>query len=354
MTLAKYSPIASSIAADGSYVRAMFGSIAWILPGVAFLMTLFLGFATNGLRTSFPTSGFLAILVAGVLDADIGFAATLGVLIPCVALGTIFSLAGFTMVVIIGALWCGLAVMVGKVRVYLRDTPSDLSSWYVRVGDVLLGSLLCGYLAFKFIGILTGPNDSFAAVHAKAHVIGWTMVGVAAAKYLATSFATHSYPERMRNCTTIDFPARARAIDRFSLALRGLAAFVVFVAFLGLNWMVVALVVLYLIDVFLPNVVTPKEAHPAVRFFIPQNLGKIFALTVISAVATLALKSHVSSQYDLVIYVLLVVMVVAIVNNTAAARWSPREIHNPWLTYSAGFVLATLTILQLSDHLIKA
>ena len=117
--------------------------------------------------------------------------------------------------------------------------------------------------------------------------------------------------------------------------------------------MVVTLVILYLIDVILPNLVQPTDAHPSLRYFIPQNLGKIFALTIVSTLATLALKDHVSSTYNLVIDALFVVMVVAIVNNTAAAKWQPRESNRPWLLYSGGFILALLTILQLSDHLIK-
>jgi hypothetical protein len=76
-------------------------------------------------------------------------------------------------------------------------------------------------------------------------------------------------------------------------------------------------------------------------------------LTLVSACATLALKSHVDSTYHLVIYALFIVMVIAIINNAAAARWSPREFNRPSILYIGGFALATLTILQLSDHLVK-
>ena len=331
----------------------MIGSFAWVLPAIAFMAMTVVGFATDGLRSPFPLAMFCGILAAGVLDASIGLAATAGVFLACTVLGTAFSLSGFTMLVILGALWCGLAVMIGKVRVFLRDSPTDLASWYRRLGDLTIGSLLCGYLGFKFIGILSGPNDSFAAVHARANAIGWALVGIGAGKYLITTFACHYYPERMRICVPLEFPARPKPIDRVSLVLRGIAAFVVFVAFIGLNWMVVTLVILYLIDVILPNLVQPTDAHPSLRYFIPQNLGKIFALTIVSTLATLALKDHVSSTYNLVIDALFVVMVVAIVNNAAAAKWQPRESNRPWLLYSGGFILALLTILQLSDHLIK-
>jgi hypothetical protein len=331
----------------------MIGSFTWVFAAIAFILTTVVGFATDGLRSPFPLTFFCAILAAGVLDAGIGLAATAGAFLACTVLGTTFSLSGFTMLVILGALWCGLAVMIGKVRVFLRDSPTDLASWYRRLGDLTIGSLLCGYLGFKFIGILSGPNDSFAAIHARANTIGWAIVGVGALKYLITSFACHYYPERMRICVPLEFPTRAKPIDRVSLVLRGIAAFIVFGAFLGFNWMVVTLVILYLIDVVLPNIVQPTDAHPTFRFFIPQNLGKIFALTVVSTLATLALKDHVSSTYNLVIYALFIVMVIAIVNNTAAAKWQPRDTDRPWLLYSGGFMLALLTILQLSDHLIK-
>ncbi len=354
LTLARYSPIASSIAGDGAYLRAMFGSLAWLLPGLSFVTMASFGVATDGFRTPLPLWAFCAVLFAGLFDAGIGFTATIGALLACIALGSFFSLAGFTMVVMLAALWCGLPVMVGKVRVYLRDAPNDVASWYRRLGDITIGSLLCGYLGFKFIGILTGPNNSFAGIHSNAHDIGWWLVFATALKYLITTLASHGYPERMQTCTSDEVPTRSRHVELFSLVGRGTAAFVVFVAFLGFNWMVLTLLALYLIDVILPDVIKPTDAHPAVRFFVPQNLGKIFTLTLVSACATIALKSHVDSTYHLVIDALFIVMVVAIINNAAAARWSPRELNRPSILYIGGFALAALTILQLSDHLIKA
>jgi len=332
----------------------MIGSFAWVLPAIAFMAMTVVGFATDGLRSPFPLAMFCGILAAGVLDASIGLAATAGVFLACTVLGTTFSLSGFTMLVILGALWCGLAVMIGKVRVFLRDSPTDLASWYRRLGDLTIGSLLCGYLGFKFIGILTGPNNSFAGIHSNAHDIGWWLVFATALKYLITTVTSHGYPERMQTCTSDEVPTRSRHVELFSLVGRGTAAFVVFVAFLGFNWMVLTLLALYLIDVILPDVIKPTDAHPAVRFFVPQNLGKIFTLTLVSACATIALKSHVDSTYHFVIDALFIVMVVAIINNAAAARWSPRELNRPSILYIGGFALAALTILQLSDHLIKA
>jgi hypothetical protein len=353
VVLAKYSPIASAVVLDGTYLRAIFGSLAAILPIVGLIVGLAAGISSHGLTTPLSLEIFTGLLVAGLFDAATGVFGSLGVLVTTIAYGSIFSLTGFTTVVVVASLWSGLGVMVGKVRLFVKDTPEHIAAWYERLGDIIIGSLLISYLALKFIGLLSGANDSLAVVHDAAEPLAIWLLIATAIKYLVTTAVSHYYPQRLMAVYPTIQIKRVRRITLTSLFARAIASLLVFSAFLGFNWLVVILLALYLIDVTLPDAVTPSDKPTWLGLVVPSNLGKILFLSMASAVAFLALQDVFTSGQQLVTVSLIVVMIVAIINNVAAARWpSAREVPHVVL-YTGGIIIAILTLLQLTDHLIK-
>jgi hypothetical protein len=350
--LAKYSPIASAISLDGAYLRAMFGSVATVLPLAGFLMGLGAGFASHGLTTTFSLEVFSILLIAGLFDAAIGLFASLGLFLTTIVSGSVFSLTGFTAMVITASLWSGLGVMVGKVRLFIKDRPEHLAAWYGRLGDVVIGSLLISYLALKFIGLLSGQNDALMEVHDAAEPLALSLLVATVIKYLLTTVVSHFYPQRLLKVYPTAQIKRSRRITVMSLLSRAAGALLVFSAFLGFNWLVVTLLVLYLVDVVLPDFVQPNEGTSWLGLVVPSNLGKILFLSIASALSVLALQDVITSGQQLVTVSLIVVMIVAIINNVAAARWNTAPDVPQVVLYVGGFVIATLTLLQLTDHLI--
>jgi len=352
VTLAKYSPIASAISLDGAYLRAMFGSVATVLPLAGFLMGLGAGFASHGLTTTFSLEVFAILLIAGLFDAAIGLFASLGLLLTTIVSGSVFSLTGFTAMVITASLWSGLGVMVGKVRLFIKDRPEHLAAWYERLGDVVIGSLLIAYLALKFMGLLSGQNDALMAVHDAAEPLALSLLAATVIKYLMTTGVSHYYPQRLLKVYPTAQIKRPRHITVLSLLSRAAGALLVFSALLGFNWLVVTLLVLYLVDVVLPDFVQPSENASWLGLVVPSNLGKILFLSMASAISVLALQDVITNGQQLVTVSLIVVMIVAIFNNVAAARWNTAPQTPQAVLYIGGVVLATLTLLQLTDHLI--
>ena len=354
VVLAKYSPIASAVALDGAYLRAIFGSLAMVLPVLGFLVGLTAGISSHGLTTPFSVGIFASLLVAGLFDAAIGLFGSLGVLVTTIAFGSIFSLTGFTTIVVVASLWSGLGVMVGKVRLFVKDTPEHVAAWYERAGDIVIGSLLIYYLALKFIGLLSGAHDSLVAVNDAAEPLALTLLVATVVKYLLTTAVSHFYPQRLMAVYPTVLPSRARHITITSLIARALAALLVFVAFLGFNWLVILLLALYLVDVIVPDLVKPTNQPTWLGLVVPSNLGKILFLSIASAISFFALQDTFTSGQQLVTVSLIMVMIVAIINNVAAARWpSAREVPHVVL-YAGGIMIAILTLMQLTDHLVVA
>ena len=208
-------------------------------------------------------------------------------------------------------------------------------------------------MTLKFIGLLSGPNDSLVAIQELAEPLAWGLLAATAMKYLATTAVSHFYPQRLLSVYPTAIAKRSRHVTMLSLTARAGAAFVVFVAFLGLNWLVVVLLALYLVDVVLPDMVRPKNEGPWWAILIPSNLGKILFLSVVSAISVLTLENLTTSNQQLVLVSLTIVMVAAIANNVAAARWPTVSSTPQAVLYIGGFLVALLTFLQLTDHLIK-
>jgi hypothetical protein len=302
----------------------------------------------------FSLQVFSIILLGGLFDASIGLMASLGLLITTMAYGSFFSLTGFTAMIIVTSLWSGLGVMVGKVRLFVKDRPEHLAAWYERLGDFVIGTLLVGYLGLKFIGLLAGVNNSLGAVHDAAEPLALSLMVATAIKYFLTTAVSHFYPARMLKVYPTTLKKRPRNAAMMSLIGRGVGAFFLFTAFLGFNWLVMLLLTLYLVDVTLPDAVKPSEKDSWIGLIIPSNLGKILFLSVASAVAVLLLEDSVAAGQQLITVSLIVVMVVAIINNVAAARWPSHPDVPDWVLYVGGFAIALLTYLQLTEHLIKA
>jgi len=352
VALARYSPIASAMALDGAYLRAIFGSIATLLPLVGFIVGLAAGISSQGLTEPFSLLAFTCIMLAGLFDGAIGLFASFGLLLTTLIEGTFFSLSGFTTMVIVAALWSGLGVMVGRVRLFVKDRPEHLAAWYERLGDMVIGSLLLSYLALKFIELLNGPSSSLAPIAAKAQPLALALLLATIIKYLATTAVSHFYPRRLMKVYPVAEVKRSRPVRITSTILKALGAYFVFTTFLGLNWLVITLLALYLADVVLPDLIQPTEEPSWLGLLIPANLGKVLVLSMASAVAILALQPFISSGERVITVSLIVVMILATVISVATARWpEPREVPSAVL-YIGGFAIAALTLLQLTNHLI--
>jgi hypothetical protein len=352
-TVARWSPLGSAIAADGVLIRAAFGSIAWIGVAVVFAGCMALGVQRHGLRSGLPVDAFVAVAVLGVIDAAMGLAGTMGLTISCALCGSLFSLEGCTSIVLIGTVSFGLTVMVGNLRLFTKDPPRHIEAVLERFGDVLIGSLLCGYLGYKFTAVLAGPDDALAPLRSSAATIGWILAASTALRYIGSTVIAHGYPQRLKEVTPTDRHDHHPRAWGCSVVLRGLIAGVVIVTFLGYNGTVMALIGLYVVDLIATARISPHERVRWWSILIPHNIGKILALTAAAALATVALRPVVPDPYQLALDSLVAVMVLTVAINATAARWEPRPLGPTTWRWIAGALLVGATVLQLSNHLIR-
>jgi hypothetical protein len=194
--ISRHLPLMARTLADGTYLRAMFGSFAplTIVPGIAL-----------GLIASFDTSGqalpptlwiVLAIIALANLDAFAGFIAglvfTLGVAIS----GNLSSRDEILTVAGLYIIFYAPALLASAIRP-LRRLASDRDDAWERITDYALGLLLSGWTMSKLIGGLNALAGVQLLITFHAKEIAWWTAVFVLVRMVLEDFASYSYPQRI-------------------------------------------------------------------------------------------------------------------------------------------------------------
>jgi hypothetical protein len=195
-SISRHLPLMARTIADGTYLRAMFGSLAplTIIPGIAL-----------GLIATLDTSGqalppslwiVMAIIALANLDALAGFVA--GLVFTCgVAIsGNIASRDEILTVAGLYIIFYAPALLASAIRP-LRRLASDRDDAWERVTDYALGLLLSGWTMSKLIGGLNALAGVQLLITFHAKEIAWWTAIFVLVRMVLEDFASYNYPERI-------------------------------------------------------------------------------------------------------------------------------------------------------------
>jgi hypothetical protein len=196
-SVSQHLPLFARTLADGTYLRAIFGSLAplTIIPG-----------AGLGLLAVFNTSGqalppalwiVLAIIALANIDALAGFVA--GLVFACGILlsGNLTSRDEILTVAGLYIIFYAPALLASAIRP-LRRLATDRDDLWERVTDYALGLLLSGWTMSKLIGGLNALAGVQLLITYHAKEIAWWTVVFVLVRMLLEDFATYYYPQRIR------------------------------------------------------------------------------------------------------------------------------------------------------------
>ncbi len=195
--ISRHLPLMARTIADGTYLRAMFGSFAplTVVPGIA--LGVLAAFDTSG--QALPPSLWIvmAIIALANLDALAGFASglvfTLGVLLA----GNLSSRDEILTVAGLYIIFYAPALLASAIRP-LRRLASDRDDSWERVTDYALGLLLSGWTMSKLIGGLNALAGVQLLITFHAKEIAWWSAVFVLVRMMLEDFASYSYPERIR------------------------------------------------------------------------------------------------------------------------------------------------------------
>ena len=231
--ISRHLPLFARTVADGTYLRAMFGSLAplTIIPG-----------AILGVLAVFDTSGqalppalwiVMAIIALANLDALAGFVAgfafTLGVAIS----GNLSSRDEILTVAGLYIIFYAPALLASAIRP-LRRLTNDRDDTWERATDYALALLLSGWTMSKLIGGLNALAGIQLLITFHAKEIAWWTAVFVLVRLILEDFASYNYPERIA-AVSGEFKAQDTIHKVISLELKIFIFMQLAMPFIGFN-----------------------------------------------------------------------------------------------------------------------
>ncbi len=226
--LAPLTPLLSNLVADGTWARAVAGSIAAVLPLGGIALGVAAGFDAQG--SFLPPSLFFvaALMVLGVLDAGAGFVASLAFAGTTMAVGGLPNTTELRALLGLIVLWFAPVIIAGATRPLRRELDRSFDTWLDRIGDVIIGSMTAVWCSQGFTygqNALTGLQLPIADQYV---MLGWIAFAALVARYLLESAVAWWYPVRLA-ATDPGEPDQAPLIQR-GVSLGARAGLFLFVA----------------------------------------------------------------------------------------------------------------------------
>ena len=350
VALAASSPFLASVARDGSYLRACVGIAEFVFPVTGIVLGTASIMQTGGVPVAPSVALFTLIAGLAMLNASVGLFATAVVGIVSAFTGELWSVPMAGSLLIMGAIWCGIPIMIGSLRPFSRPHPTSSAEWWVRGGDVVIGASLAGYLAMEFTDILPLASGVPVAVAESAVFVGWVVAGVTALRYIAATLVSLHYPVRLSRVHVAVLPERPVLNEIIATTVKAVLAGILGVAILGNQPAVYVLALVYGLTGILPLVHFKWKAPSWLGPLVPRNTVKLFLLATLGVVSVHWFEPFGATDLWLVCVPLLLTLVVAllleIVEEVAHYEW---EFNWPLRLLGAGMVI--LTALQLTNHL---
>ncbi len=350
VALAASSPFLASVARDGSYLRACVGIAEFVFPVTGLVLGTASIIQTGGVPVAPSVALFTLIAGLAMLNASVGLFATLIVGVASAFTGELWSIPMAGSLLVMGAVWCGIPIMIGSLRPFSRPHPTSSVEWWVRGGDVVIGASLAGYLAMEFTSILPLASGMPAAVAESSVLVGWVVAGATAFRYIVATFVSLHYPMRLSRVHVASLPERPVLNEVIATVVKAVLAGILGVAVLGNQPAVYVLAVVYGLTGILPLMHFHWEAPSWLGPLVPRNTVKLFLLATLGVVSVHWFEPFGATDLWLVCVPLLLTLVVAllleIVEEVAHYEWE-----FTWPLRLLGALMVVLTALQLTNHL---
>jgi hypothetical protein len=195
-SISSFSPLAARTIGDGSYLRAMFGSISLLAYPIAVVLGVWALIDVD--RQALPPATLIVIAIAllGTLDAMAGFFAAAIYAIGIAVSGNIFTREEVLTVAGVMIIFFAPALLASAIRPVRRLISSDDDRWE-RVTDYALIGLLSYFTLSKVVGALNGLSGLKLPISADAKQIALIVAIAITARVIFEDIATYLYPARL-------------------------------------------------------------------------------------------------------------------------------------------------------------
>lgn len=274
---------------DGTYFRAMFGSLYLILPATGVLLGYFASRSVDG-EVLPPTIGWiLSILALATLDAFSGLVS--GLLFSAIVLfsSSSYSINSFLLLAGLISIMFAPTLIASSIRPLRRYLQSG-NDFVERVGDYAFASLFAGWAAMKMIKGLPAFAEHTLAITEHARTIGvWTFLFVLL-RLALEDVTVWAYPRRLVD-TTAEEAESWRFYEATTPGVKTLIFTFLAAPFVANNWALAAGSAIFLLAELMPLIEHRLPNLKLVQQFIPKGAVKALVL-ILSGVLISELTSN--------------------------------------------------------------
>ena len=353
---AKYSPVLSRVINDGSYLRALVGSVTVLGYFAAVVMGIA---AVDPSASSLATSGRVGLLVAimaiGTLDALFGILAMSAFVIASVVSHPFTGVGEFRYLLAMFILGFAPSIMATTFRKIRRPAIETLDDAWERIIDLAL----IGFISVLTVMSLVGSVSAFAGetvpLASDVKPIAFTVAAFALTRVILEEVAAKFAPDRLNRINPTEVPGTVGWQPWASLVLKATVLVLMIGGMVGMGWHLWVGTFL----IFLPGIIGMVFSNlPSVKWvheFIPAGVGALAFATLISAwsgqlVNALLGKSELYGQLSFILIPLPVILI-SIIGMFAKQEdklW--QRVNKKWLYIVGGIAVFVFTV-QVTDFI---
>jgi hypothetical protein len=356
-TLARVSPLMARLLLDSTYLRAMFGSAALVLPAVGLVLGLLAWRDVGGLALAPSLLILCAIAFLGTLDALAGAIAVATFIIGVGVSGGLTTPDSVRTMLGIGVIAFGPALIAGAFRP-LRREAHEYSTWE-RLTDFVLVPLFGAFAVQGMVRALPGLSGYDLPIAESANVVALVVLIGLVIRILLEELAGRVFPQRIGAVALSDIPSPSFTQKAVAAGLRtALFAFIA-IAFLGNVWQLWVGTAVFGVGQVLELTRDRFPNSPKVYQFMPGGLFRLVMVLLISLgsatlVSLLFSDESTRAQMAFVLLMLPGLVLTAIGSfgrkpKDGDVRWYLRPVWRTW--YRIGGVLMLVAAIGLTQAL---
>ena len=282
--VAQVSPVLSRVLNDGSYLRALVGS----LMGFAYFAAVVLGVAAVDTgASSLATSGKIGLLVLimafGTLDALFGIVAMSAFVITSLVAMPVAGIGDIRYLVAMFILGFAPSIMATTFRKIRRPAIENVGEAWERVIDLALIGFISVLTVMSLVGSVSAFTGATVPISNDTRPIAFAIAAVAVGRVVLEELAAKLAPNRLDRLNPTEVPPTFAWQPWASLVLKFATLIVMIGGMVGMGWHLwVGAFLIFLpgiIGMIFPSLPSVKWIHE----FIPGGIGALAFATLISA-----------------------------------------------------------------------
>jgi hypothetical protein len=298
VALAARAPLVSRLIADGSALRAMFGSVSALLPAGGVALGVAAAIDTGGIAMP-PTVGLmLAIIVLGVIDALAGALAFAVYAVGVVVAGGILDLDSVRALMGIAVLCFAPTLIAAAFRPIRRTPAANGDEAWERAVDLVVVPLLAGMTAQAMVWALNGVAGVDFPFGYEADRVAVIVMVTMLAKVLLEECAGRWFPERMLIVCPPDLPEPSALRSSVTVVSKVAVYVFVVVTILGNVWHLWAVAAMFAAPLALGLVADRLPNVPMLWRVVPLGVPSMVMYFLVGIYASVWIESWLGETAD--------------------------------------------------------